>query len=131
VTQNQAEQYRHLARECWARARAASIEEARAELFEAARSWFRLAEEQERASKPWENARSCTASSKPTRTSVSLPMAYTDDPNAPYTLCDGDVLLGTYRTRAEARRSQQRLVSEAGSARRALTIKDKLDRIAL
>jgi hypothetical protein len=36
-----------------------------------------------------------------------------------------------YRTRAEARRAQQKLESEAGSERRLFTIKDNLDRIVL
>jgi hypothetical protein len=59
------------------------------------------------------------------------PMANDDDPNAPYKLYDGDKLIGTYRTRAEARRRQQRLESEAGSEQRRFTIKDKLKRIVL
>ena len=41
-------------------------------------------------------------------------MGENDDPNAPYKLYNGDVLIGTYGTRAEARRAQQKLESEAG-----------------
>ena len=58
-------------------------------------------------------------------------MANDDDPNAPYKLYDGDKLIGTYRTRAEARRKQQQLESQAGSTQRLFTIKDKLDRVVL
>jgi hypothetical protein len=61
----------------------------------------------------------------------AAPMANDDDPPAPYKLYDGDERIGTYRTRAEARRAQQKLESEAGSERRLLTIKDNLDRIVL
>jgi len=43
-------------------------------------------------------------------------MAKDDDPNAPYRLFDGDERIGAYLTRAEARRAQQKLESEAGSA---------------
>ena len=32
-----------------------------------------------------------------------------DDPRAPYKVCEGDEVKGTYPTRAEARRAQQRL----------------------
>ena len=60
-----------------------------------------------------------------------LPMAKDDDPNAPYKLYDGDARIGTYLTRAEARRAQQKLENEAGSERRLFTIKDNLDRIVL
>ena len=58
-------------------------------------------------------------------------MAQNDDPHAPYKLYEGDVLIGTYRTRAEARRKQQQLESQAGSTQRLFTIKDKLDRVVL
>jgi hypothetical protein len=58
-------------------------------------------------------------------------MANDDDPNAPYKLYDGDKLIGTFRTRAEARRKQQQLEGEAGSEQRLFTIKDKLDRVVL
>jgi hypothetical protein len=54
-----------------------------------------------------------------------------DDPNAPYKLYDGDERIGSYLTRAEARRAQQRLESEAGSEQRHFTIKDRLGRIVL
>jgi hypothetical protein len=50
-------------------------------------------------------------------------MANDDDPNAPYKLYDGDKLIGTFRTRAEARRKQQQLEGEAGSEQRLFTIK--------
>ena len=36
-----------------------------------------------------------------------------DDPRAPYKVYEGDKFKGTYPTRAEARRAQQRLESEA------------------
>ena len=36
-----------------------------------------------------------------------------DDPRAPYKVYEGDELKGTYATRAEARRAQQRLESQA------------------
>ena len=61
----------------------------------------------------------------------AAPMANDDDPNAPYKLYDGDKRIGIYRTRAEARRAQQKLESEAGFERRLFTIKDNLDRIVL
>ena len=52
-------------------------------------------------------------------------MAQNDDPHAPYKLYDGDKLFRSYRTRAEARRAQQKLESEAGSEQRYFTIKDR------
>jgi hypothetical protein len=58
-------------------------------------------------------------------------MANDDDPNAPYKLYDGDKVIDTFRTRAEARRKQQQLEGEAGSEQRLFTIKDKLDRVVL
>jgi hypothetical protein len=58
-------------------------------------------------------------------------MAKDDDPNAPCKLYDGDKLIRSYRTRAEARRAQQKLESEAGSEQRHFTIKDRLGRIVL
>jgi hypothetical protein len=58
-------------------------------------------------------------------------MAQDRDPNAPYKLYDHDVLIGTYWTRAEARRAQQKLEDEAGSKPRQLAIKDKLGRVVL
>jgi hypothetical protein len=53
-------------------------------------------------------------------------MAQDHDPNAPYTLYNHDVLIGTYRTRAEARRKQQELEDEAAPEQRLYVIKDKL-----
>jgi hypothetical protein len=58
-------------------------------------------------------------------------MAQDDDPNAPYTLYNHDVLIGTYQTRAEARRKQQELEDEAGEEQRLFIIKDKLGRVVL
>ena len=58
-------------------------------------------------------------------------MAGNIDPNAPYKLYEGDKSIRTYLTRAEARRAQQRLESEAGSEQRHFTIKDRLGRIVL
>jgi hypothetical protein len=58
-------------------------------------------------------------------------MANNDDPHAPYKLYGGDERIGIYATRAEARRKQQQLESEAGSEQRLFTIKDKLGRIVL
>ena len=40
-------------------------------------------------------------------------MAQDDDPRAPYKVFEGDELKGTYATRAEARRRQQQLESQA------------------
>src|SRR3979409_1242232 len=40
-------------------------------------------------------------------------MASEDHPRAPYKVYEGDELKGTYATRAEARRAQQRLESQA------------------
>jgi hypothetical protein len=54
-----------------------------------------------------------------------------EDPNAPYKLYDGDERVGTYLTRAEAQRAQQKLESEAGSEQRYFTIKDRQGRIVL
>jgi hypothetical protein len=58
-------------------------------------------------------------------------MANDDDPNAPYKLYEGDKLIGTYWTRAEARRAQQKLESESSLEPRQFTIKDKQGRIVL
>jgi hypothetical protein len=58
-------------------------------------------------------------------------MAQDHDPNAPYTLYNHDVLIGTYRTRAEARRAKQKLEDEAAPEQRLYIIKDKLDRVVL
>ena len=64
----------------------------------------------------------------------SLSMPQDDDPHAPYTVYEGDELKGTYATRAEARRAQQRLESPqtAGSEpQRHFIIKDILGRIVM
>ena len=54
------------------------------------------------------------------------------DPHAPYKVYEGDRLLGTYATRAEARRKQQQLESQADSSEtQRLIIKDKLGRVVL
>ena len=58
-------------------------------------------------------------------------MAGMFDPNAPYKLYDDHKLIGTYETRAEARRRQQQLEREAGSEQPQIVIKDKLGRIVL
>ena len=58
-------------------------------------------------------------------------MANNDDPNAPYKLYECDLLINIYWTRAEARREQQKLESEAGSEQRQFTIKDKQGRVVL
>jgi hypothetical protein len=39
-----------------------------------------------------------------------------DDRHAPYKVYEGEELKGTYATRAEARRAQQQLESEAGGS---------------
>jgi hypothetical protein len=63
----------------------------------------------------------------------SLSMPQDDDPHAPYTVYKGDELKGTYATRAEARRAQQRLESQAAGSepQRHFIIKDKLGRIVI
>ena len=58
-------------------------------------------------------------------------MATNDDPHAPYRLYDGDKRIGTYLSRAEARRAKQKLEDEAGEKQRLCFIKDKHDRIVL
>ena len=40
-------------------------------------------------------------------------MAQNVDPHAPYKVYEGDRLMGTYATRAEARRKQQQLENQA------------------
>ena len=65
------------------------------------------------------------------RPTGTRPMTKDDDPKAPYKLYDGEKRIGTYPTRAEARRAQQKLESEAGSEQRHFTIKDRLGRIVL
>jgi hypothetical protein len=44
---------------------------------------------------------------------MSLNMAINDDPRAPYKVFEGEEVKGTYTTRAEARRRQQQLESQA------------------
>ena len=57
-------------------------------------------------------------------------MAGNVDPNAPYKLYDGERLIGTYATRAEARRKQQQLESKSERPQ-FVVIKDKRGRIVL
>jgi hypothetical protein len=58
-------------------------------------------------------------------------MPFNDDPPAPYKVLEGDELRGTYATRAEARRRQQQLESQAGGSEppRHVVIKDDLDQV--
>jgi hypothetical protein len=58
-------------------------------------------------------------------------MAINDDPRAPYKVFEGDELKGTYATRAEARRRQQQLESQAEGLKlaRHFVIKDNLDQV--
>jgi hypothetical protein len=60
-------------------------------------------------------------------------MASDDDPHAPYKVYRGDELKGTYATRAEARRAQQRFESQAAGSepQRHFIIKDNLDRVVI
>ena len=44
---------------------------------------------------------------------VTIMVRVDDDPRAPYKVYEGDELKGTYATRAEARRAQQRLESQS------------------
>src|SRR5436190_2082308 len=53
-----------------------------------------------------------TAAGRGATSNTATQMAGNNDPNAPYKLYDGDKLIGTYLTRSEARRKQQRLESE-------------------
>jgi hypothetical protein len=52
-----------------------------------------------------------------------------DDPHAPYELYQGEKLIGTFVTRAEARRRHQQLESQQATG--PLVIKDNLGRIVL
>jgi hypothetical protein len=52
-----------------------------------------------------------------------------EDPRAPYKVYEGDELKGTYATRAEARRRQQRLESEHPN--RHFSIKDVDGEVAM
>ena len=56
-----------------------------------------------------------------------------DDPRAPYKVYKGDELKGTYATRAEARRAQQRLESQAAGSepQGGFIIKDNVDRVVI
>ena len=60
-------------------------------------------------------------------------MAKDDDPSAPYKVYEGDQLKGTYATRAEARRAQQRLESQAAGSepQRNFIIRDNLERVVV
>jgi hypothetical protein len=63
-----------------------------------------------------------------------LNMASDDDnPRAPYKVYEGDELKGTYPTRAEARRAQQRLESQAAGSepQRHFVIKHVLERVVM
>ena len=52
-----------------------------------------------------------------------------DDPRAPYKAYEGEELKGTYATRAEARRAQQRLAES--EPERHFIIRDVLDRVVI
>ncbi len=52
-----------------------------------------------------------------------------DDPRAPYKVYEGAELKGTYATRAEARRAQQRLAESEPD--RHFIIRDVLDRVVI
>jgi hypothetical protein len=54
-----------------------------------------------------------------------------DDPRAPYKVYEGDELKGTFPTRAEARRAQQRLESQAAGSepQRHVIIRDNLEHV--
>jgi hypothetical protein len=56
-----------------------------------------------------------------------------DDPRAPYKVYEGDECKGTYPTRAEARRAQQRLENEATGSEppRNFIIMDNLERVVM
>jgi hypothetical protein len=134
-----ADKYRRRAQACLIAASSASTEEGRAGLIELAKTWLRLAQEQEQGSTNIDFVPLIAGKDRPVvqqqqqvqPVAGAAPMANDDDPPAPYKLYDGDERIGTYRTRAEARRAQQKLESEAGSERRLFTIKDNLDRIVL
>ena len=61
----------------------------------------------------------------------NLDMPINDDPRAPYKVFEGDELKGTHATRAEARRQQQQLESQAEGSKlgRYFVIKDNLDQV--
>jgi hypothetical protein len=52
-----------------------------------------------------------------------------DDPRAPYKVYEGEELKGTYATRAEARRAQQRLAE--AEPQKNFVIKDVLERVVI
>jgi hypothetical protein len=52
-----------------------------------------------------------------------------DDPCAPYKVYEGEELKGTYATRAEARRAQQRLAE--AELQRNFIIRDVLERVVI
>ena len=52
-----------------------------------------------------------------------------DDPRAPYKVYKGDELKGTYATRAEARRAQQRLAESEPQCN--FIIRDVLERVVI
>jgi len=56
-----------------------------------------------------------------------------NDPRAPYKVYEGDELKSTYATRAEARRAQQRLESQAAGLepQRHFIIRDNLERVVM
>jgi hypothetical protein len=60
-------------------------------------------------------------------------MGNDDDPRAPYKVYEGDELKGTYLTLAEARRTQQRLESQATGSepQRNFTIRDVTGRVVV
>jgi hypothetical protein len=57
------------------------------------------------------------------------PSMVNDDPRAPYKVYEGEELKGTYATRAEARRAQQRLAE--AEPQRNFFIRDVLDRVVI
>jgi hypothetical protein len=58
-------------------------------------------------------------------------MAQDDDPHASYKVYEGAELKGTYATRAEARRRQQQLESQAAGTQRNFIIKDSQRRVVI
>jgi hypothetical protein len=60
-------------------------------------------------------------------------MAKDDDPHAPYRVYEGEECKGTYPTRAEARRAQQRLESQAAGSepKRNFIVRDNLERVVI
>jgi hypothetical protein len=56
-------------------------------------------------------------------------MVNDDDPRAPYKVYEGEELRGTYATRAEARRAQQRLAES--EPQRHFIIMDNLERVVI